>query len=115
MLEALTWLTPAGVGAATAVLVQVATLLLTKSRIRVDDGAALRKDLLTEREQLVAEIQSLSERFAVLEKENHELRLAQVELEKKTGMLELEKARYQSEAEVTINTLKAQIQALQKI
>lgn len=99
------WLTPAGIGAATALIIQVATFLLQKSKIKVDDDSSFRKDLIAEREQLVTDIRSLSERFTNLEKENHDLRLGQIELQKTIGLMEVEKARYLGD----IDALKKQI------
>ncbi len=91
------WLTPAGIGAATAVVIQLCTLLLQRSKIQVDDGAALRKDLIEERHKLVEDVARLSDRFSKMEEINHSLRKANIELEQKLALAEVEKARYQSE------------------
>jgi chromosome segregation ATPase len=103
------WLTPAGIGAATALIIQVATFLLQKSKIKVDDDSSFRKDLIVEREQLIADIRTLSERFSKLEQENHDLRLGQVELQKNLGLMEIEKARNLSD----IDALKKKVKELE--
>lgn len=93
------WLTPAAIGTGSALVIQAATLLLQRSKIKVDDDASLRKDLLAERESLVQEIQSLADRCSKIEKENHDLHLAQIALTKDIALLEIDKAKYKDQIE----------------
>jgi chromosome segregation ATPase len=104
------WMTPAGVGAATACLVQILALLLQKSKLRVDDDAGLRKDLITERENLTNDMRVLAERLTQIEADNHKLRLDQIELQKTIGLMEVEKARSQAE----LSDMKEQVARLRE-
>lgn len=61
--------TPAAIGILGGLIIQLISMGLSKKKITVDDNATLRKDLMTERLGLVAEIQNLSKRCADYEKE----------------------------------------------
>jgi hypothetical protein len=100
------WLTPAGIGAGVAILIQLVTLFLQKRKIQVDDGASLRKDLMSERQKLIEDVARLSQRFTELETVNHQLRLENIELSQKLGLSEVAKAKYEARIEALERDLK---------
>lgn len=99
MSKVMDWVTPAGIGAGAAILIQVATLLLQRRKIKVDDDSGFRRDLMAEREHLVDEINKLSERINKVETENHELKLGQIKLQQTISLQEVTKARYEADIE----------------
>lgn len=99
--------------AVTGAVVQAANMIVGIYQAKGNRKAGYEQRLIEERDILVKElhqraeeVQSLSQRFAIIEKDNHDLRMGQVTLQQQISTLELERLQDKEE----IARLKAALQ-----